>query len=53
MSFAADFCNWRHVWDTVKVALRRRPGSRQLQFFLVMLLYVTIQGPLQGEACEA
>ncbi|KAJ1523866.1 hypothetical protein ONE63_010422 [Megalurothrips usitatus] len=52
-TFVADFFNWRHVLETVKVALRRRPGTRQLQFFLVMVLYVTIQGPLQGESSVA
>ncbi|XP_034237143.1 proton-coupled folate transporter-like [Thrips palmi] len=49
VSFLADFCNWRHVWDTVKVALKKRRGSRRLQFYILVLLYFTIQGPIQGE----
>lgn len=50
VSFLSDFCNWRHVWETVKVALKKRRGSRRLQFYIVVLLYFAIQGPLQGEA---
>lgn len=49
VSFLSDFCNWRHVWDTVKVALKKRRGSRRLQFYILVVLYFAIQGPLQGE----
>lgn len=49
VSFVQDFCNYRHVLETVKVALKRRAGSRQLQLFLIVLVYVTVVGPLQGE----
>ncbi|XP_026271596.1 proton-coupled folate transporter-like [Frankliniella occidentalis] len=50
VSFLVDFFDWKNVWETVKVALKKRKGTRQLQIFLVMALYVAVQGPAHGEA---
>ncbi|KAK3927131.1 Proton-coupled folate transporter [Frankliniella fusca] len=49
VSFLADFFDWKNVWETIKVALKKRRGTRQLQIFLVMALYVCVQGPAHGE----
>ncbi|XP_034253382.1 uncharacterized protein LOC117652524 isoform X2 [Thrips palmi] len=50
VSLLADFFNWHHVKDTVTVSLKKRPGTRRLQLYMVALLYFALLGPVVGES---
>ncbi|XP_077287139.1 putative peptidoglycan muropeptide transporter SLC46 [Arctopsyche grandis] len=43
------FFDTKHVSDTLMVAFKTRDGSRRLRVMLLMLIFITITGPLYGE----
>ncbi|XP_046999630.1 proton-coupled folate transporter-like isoform X1 [Schistocerca americana] len=49
-SFFKDFFDWRHVVQTVSVAVRKRDGTQRLRILLLLSLFIAVLGPSYGEA---
>ncbi|BES90891.1 Adenylate cyclase [Nesidiocoris tenuis] len=48
--YCVEFFNPRHVADTFRVAFKSRQGNLRKRILLVMLLSITMFGPIHGEA---
>lgn len=47
-NICTGFFDAKHVSDTLMVAFKTRDGSRRLRVMLLMLIFITITGPLYG-----
>lgn len=47
-NLCTEFFDPKHVSDTLMVAFKTRDGSRRLRVMLLMLIFITVTGPLYG-----